>query len=308
MNPKANPPTVSASQSHSRLLAHLMALMVSAIWATTFVCSKELLVYYSPAQVMFMRFVIAYFVLWLLRPRPLPWQGRGELTFLLLGILGGTLYFFTENTALKHTFAANVSIIVAMAPILTSILAHFFTRDEKLHTTVWVGFAVAMSGVVLVVLNGQMTFHLNPLGDLIALAAALMWAVYSILIKKYTEQYDNFLVTRRVMLWAFITAVPLMLLTDGMPDLHPLFTQTNVLLSWLFLGVFGNAVCFAIWNIAFQRLGVVITNNYLYASPFVTLVVGYLLLDEQITVMSVIGAVLITVGVIVALKKPKEAV
>ena len=43
-----------------------------------------------------------------------------------------------------------------------------------------------------------MSFHLNPLGDLIALAAALMWAVYSILIKKYTEQYDNFLVTRRV--------------------------------------------------------------------------------------------------------------
>ena len=69
MNPKANPPTVSASQSHSRLLAHLMALMVSAIWATTFVCSKELLAYYSPAQVMFMRFVIAYFVLWLLRPQ-----------------------------------------------------------------------------------------------------------------------------------------------------------------------------------------------------------------------------------------------
>ena len=47
-------------------------------------------------------------------------------------------------------------------------------------------------------------------------------------------------------------------------------------------------------------------NNYLYASPFVTLVVGYLVLDEQITVMSVVGAVLITAGVIVALKKPQE--
>ena len=72
------------------------------------------------------------------------------------------------------------------------------------------------------------------------------------------------------------------------------------------MGVFGNAVCFAIWNIAFKRLGVVITNNYLYASPFVTLVVGYLMLDERITVMSVVGAVLITAGGIVALKKPKE--
>ena len=191
MNPKANPPTVFASQSHSRLLAHLMALMVSAIWATTFVCSKELLAYYSPAQVMFMRFVIAYFVLWLLRPRPLPWQGRGELTFLLLGILGGTLYFFTENTALKHTFAANVSIIVAMAPILTSILAHFFTRDEKLHTTVWIGFAVAMSGVVLVVLNGALVLKLSPVGDLLAFLAAASWACYSVLIKRLSGRVDS---------------------------------------------------------------------------------------------------------------------
>ena len=141
----------------------------------------------------------------------------------------------------------------------------------------------------------------------VALAAALMWAVYSILIKKYTEQYDNFIVTRRVFLWAFLTAVPLMLLTDGMPDLAPLFTQPKVLISWLFLGVMGNAVCFAIWNIAFKALGVVVTNNYLYASPFVTVFVGWLLLGEPISVMSIIGAVLITVGVIFAYKtdKPK---
>ena len=210
MNPKANPPTVSASQSHSRLLAHLMALMVSAIWATTFVCSKELLAYYSPAQVMFMRFVIAYFVLWLLRPRPLPWQSRGELTFLLLGILGGTLYFFTENTALKHTFAANVSIIVAMAPILTSILAHFFTRDEKLHTTVWVGFAVAMSGVVLVVLNGALVLKLSPVGDLLAFLAAASWACYSVLIKRLSGRVDSTLLARRVILYGAVTSVPLL--------------------------------------------------------------------------------------------------
>ena len=214
MNPKANPPTVSASQSHSRLLAHLMALMVSAIWATTFVCSKELLVYYSPAQVMFMRFVIAYFVLWLLRPRPLPWQGRGELTFLLLGILGGTLYFFTENTALKHTFAANVSIIVAMAPILTSILAHFFTRDEKLHTTVWVGFAVAMSGVVLVVLNGALVLKLSPVGDLLAFLAAASWACYSVLIKRLSGRVDSTLLARRVILYGAVTSVPLLAARD----------------------------------------------------------------------------------------------
>ena len=251
---------------------------------------------------------LAYVTLWVLRPKTLKLPRKDELMFILIGVTGGSLYFFLQNTALSYTYAANVSILVALAPILTVILAQLFSRSgERLGKYVYIGAVIAIVGVVLVVLNGQLTFHLNPLGDFIALGAAFMWALYSILIKKYTEQYDNFLVTRRVMLWAFLTSVPLMLVTDGMPDLRPLFTTPRILLSWLFLGVFGNAVCFAIWNVAFKRLGVVITNNYLYASPFVTLVVGYLLLDEQITLMSVIGAVLITAGVIVALKKPKDA-
>ena len=192
---------------------------------------------------------------------------------------------------------------------MTVILAQFFSRsNERLGKFVYIGALIAMAGVVLVVLNGTLSFHLSPVGDLLALAAALAWAVYSILIKKYTEVYDNFIVTRRVFLWAFITAVPLMLLTDGMPDLAPLFTQPPVLISWLFLGVFGNAVCFAVWNIAFQRLGVVVTNNYLYASPFVTVFVGWLLLDEPISLMSIIGAVLITAGVIFAYKQDKPKI
>ena len=269
--------------------------------------TKELLAAYTAVQIIPLRMGLAYLTLWVLRPKTMKLPWKDELMFILIGITGGSFYFFLQNTALTYTYAANVSIIVALSPILTVILAQIFSRSgERLGKFVYIGAVIAIAGVVLVVLNGQLSFHLNPLGDLIALAAALMWAVYSILIKKYTEQYDNFLVTRRVMLWAFLTAVPLMLLTDGMPDLTPLFTTPRILLSWLFLGVFGNAVCFAIWNIAFKRLGVVITNNYLYASPFVTLVVGYLVLDEQITVMSVIGAVLITAGVIVALKKPAD--
>ena len=289
---------MSATQ---KVMGHVYAIFTILVWGSCFVLTKQMLTAYTAIQIIPLRMGLAYITLWALRPKTLKLPWRDELMFILIGVTGGSFYFFLQNTALTYTFAANVSIIIALSPILTVILAQLFSRNgERLGKFVYIGAVIAIAGVVLVVLNGTLSFHLS------ALAADLMWAVYSILIKKYTEQYDNFLVTRRVMLWAFITAVPLMLLTDGMPDLHPLFTQTNVLLSWLFLGVFGNAVCFAIWNIAFQRLGVVITNNYLYASPFVTLVVGYLLLDEQITVMSVIGAVLITVGVIVALKKPKE--
>ena len=296
---------MSATQ---KIMGHFYAIFTILVWGSCFVLTKEMLTTYTAIQIIPLRMALAYVTLWVLRPKTLKLPRKDELMFILIGVTGGSLYFFLQNTALSYTYAANVSILVALAPILTVILAQLFSRSgERLGKYVYIGAVIAIVGVVLVVLNGQLTFHLNPLGDFIALGAAFMWALYSILIKKYTERYDNFLVTRRVMLWAFLTSVPLMLVTDGMPDLRPLFTAPRILLSWLFLGVFGNAVCFAIWNVAFKRLGVVITNNYLYASPFVTLAAGYLILHEEITLMSIIGAVLITAGVIVALKKPKSS-
>ena len=294
-------------KTSQKVMGHVYAIFTILVWGSCFVLTKELLKGYTAIQIIPLRMGLAYVALWALRPRTLKLPWRDELMFILIGITGGSFYFFLQNTAAAHTSAANVSILVSMSPILTVILAQLFSRKgEKLGKLVYIGAVVAIAGVVLVVLNGTLSFHLSPLGDLLALAAALMWAVYSILVKRYTERYDNFLVTRRVFLWAFLTSLPLVLLTDGMPSLTPLFTQPNILISWLFLGVFGNAVCFAIWNIAFKRLGVVVTNNYLYASPFVTVVVGWLLLDEKISWMSILGAVLITLGVIFANKSTEK--
>lgn len=292
---------------NSKLMGHVFAIFTILVWGSCFVLTKNLLgAGLTAIQIIPLRMGLAYIALLIMRPRFMKLPLKDELMFVLIGITGGSFYFFLQNTALTYTYAANVSILVALSPILTVILAQLFSRSgEKLGKWVYIGAVVAIAGVVLVVLNGTLSFHLSPLGDLLALAAALMWAVYSILIKKYTEQYDNFIVTRRVFLWAFITAVPLMLLTDGMPSMAALFSAPKVWLSWIFLAVFGNAICFAIWNIAFKSLGVVITNNYLYASPFVTVFVGWLLLKEPISLMSVIGAVLITVGVIFAYKEDK---
>ena len=288
-----------------KTLGHVFALFTIVVWGSCYVLTKNLLAAgYTAIQIIPLRMALAYVALLVMRPRFLRLPLKDELMFVLIGVAGGSFYFFLQNTALTYTYAANVSIIVSLSPIFTVMLAQLFSRrNERLGKFVYIGSLVAIAGVVLVVLNGTLAFHLSPVGDLLALGAALAWAVYSILIKKYTEQYDNFIVTRRVFLWAFITAVPLMLLTDGMPNLQPVFADPRVWISWLFLAVFGNAVCFAVWNIAFQRLGVVVTNNYLYASPFVTVFVGWLLLGEPISLMSILGAVLITVGVILAYKE-----
>ena len=290
---------------NSKLTGHLFAIFTIAVWGSCFVLTKNLLnAGLSPIQIIPLRMGLAYLALLVMRPKFMRLSLKDELMFILIGIAGGSFYFFLQNTSLAHTSAANASILVSMSPIITVLLQQFTDRSgKKLSKWVYLGSLVAIAGVVLVVFNGNFSLEINPLGDLLALAAAFMWAVYSLLIKKYTEQYDNFIVTRRVFLWAFITAVPLMLMTDGLPNMGPVFADPKAWISWLFLAVFGNAVCFAIWNIACRNIGVVVTNNYLYASPFVTVFVGWLLLKEPISLMSIIGAVLITIGVIFAYKE-----
>lgn len=291
-----------------RIAGHIFALFSVAVWGSCYVLTKNLLAAgFTALQITPIRMALAYVVLLLMRPKFRKLPLKDELIFVLIGLFGGSVYFWLQNTALTQTFAANVSIIVCLSPIFTALFAWAASRGrERIGSFLIIGSLIAIVGVVLVVLNGSLNFHLSPKGDLLALAAGISWAVYSILIKRYTDTMDGFLVTRRVMFWAFVTAVPLMLLHDGMPDLAPLFTQPKVLLSWLFLGILGNAICFALWNIAFKELGVVVTNNYLYASPFVTLIVGWLLLGEPLSWMGVLGAVLITIGVILAQHKPKE--
>ncbi len=297
------------SQKTKKIFGHVYALFSVAVWGSCYVLTKNLLsAGLTALQITPIRMALAYVVLLCMRPKFQKLSWKDELIFVLIGLFGGSVYFFLQNTALTYTYAANVSIIVCLSPIFTAILAAIFSRgNEKLGKFLLIGSVLAIAGVVLVVLNGSLNFHLSPKGDILALLAGISWAVYSILIKKYTETMDGFLVTRRVMFWAFVTSVPLMLVCDGIPNLLPLFTDWKVLLSWLFLAILGNAVCFALWNIAFVRLGVVVTNNYLYASPFVTLLVGFLLLREPISWMGILGAVLITAGVILAQRDRKAA-
>ena len=110
---------------------HILALFTITVWGTTFVATKRLLDDYDALQIMLMRFFIAWVVLLLVtRKIEKPRNFLDELGIFALSLSGITLYYYFENTALTYTLAANVSIILAAAPVFTAILAHVFTRDE----------------------------------------------------------------------------------------------------------------------------------------------------------------------------------
>ena len=116
-----------------KTLGHIYALFTILVWGSCFVLTKVMLTAYTPTQIIPLRMGLAYLTLWALRPKTMKLPWKDELMFILIGITGGSFYFFLQNTAAAHTSAANVSILVSMSPILTVILAQLFSRKgEKL--------------------------------------------------------------------------------------------------------------------------------------------------------------------------------
>ncbi len=284
---------------------HGMAVFVMSVWGVTYISTKILLANgLSPAEIMFLRFLMAYVAIWFVAPKRVraeSWKDEG--IFLLLGIFGGSLYFQTENLALRDTLASNVALILCTAPLLTAILSHFFVRGGRLRPGIVWGSLCALSGVALVIFNGHFILKLSPKGDLLCLFSALSWAVYTILLRKVNGRYSNLFITRKVFFYGLLTLMPFILFS-------PLSFDPGVLIlpvvagNLLFLGLVASLLCYILWNNVVRKLGGVRANNYIYVSPPVTLIASAIILGERITAVAIVGAVLIVGGVYLAERMP----
>lgn len=296
-----------------RPIYHLLALLVVAIWGVTFVCTKVLIAAgMHPAAIFFCRFVLAYIGIWVYtllsgKERKV-WNGwKEEGIFLLLGFTGGSMYFLTENTALVYTQASNTAFLVGTAPLLTALLTLLYGRWgksrfarslEKIHVD-WAlvgGTLLALVGMGMMVFEGR-SIHLSAKGDLLAIGAALCWAVYSLFMGPMTRDYGTLTATRKVFFYGLLTILPFL---GGCRDSFStaILGRTAVWGNLLFLGLVASMLCFLIWNLVIDKLGNVTSTNYVYLNPIFTMLSAMALLGERMTLAAGIGAALILAGVI----------
>ena len=298
---------------------HFVAFLVVAIWGSTFVFTKMLLLAgLTPAQIFTLRFIIAYVLL-------LGYQSifqsfnssifqffcsswRDELLMVLLGITGGSVYFLTENAAMLYTTATNTSLIVCSCPLFAMLLVALFYRQSEHFTKTQVfGSVMACIGMAVVVLNGHFVLHLSPLGDTLAFCACLCWAVYSLLMKPATERYSTLFITRKVFFYGLLTIIPYYLFV---PSERWIFTTSifqffnpSILFNLLFLGIVASMGCYVVWNWVISKLGTVVATNWVYFNPITTIIFAWWLLHEQITPWFLMGTVFILTGMYLCDKK-----
>jgi len=292
-------------------LGHFLAFLTVAIWGSTFVFTKMLLLHgLSPAQIFTLRFTVAYLLLLAFELvsrrqsfRLFSASWRDELVMLLLGITGGSIYFLSENAAMLYTTATNTSLIVCSCPLFAMLLVAVAYRQSERFTRVQVvGSLLACLGMAVVVLNGRFVLHLSPVGDMLAFGACLCWAVYSLLMKSVTERYSVFFITRKVFFYGLLTILPYYIVIPGFPTMEVIFSS-EVLWNLLFLSVVASMICFLVWNWVIHQLGAVIATNWVYFNPITTIIFAWWLLHEQITLWFLLGSLLIIVGMILSDKR-----
>lgn len=275
---------------------HVLAFITQAIWSSTFVVSKLLLSELSPIQVLVSRFILATAFLSLLAPpRRRRLSLREELPYLASGT-ALALYFLFENSALQRTWSSNVSLVIATIPLLTGVLSMIALRTRLLQPRGLAGLVIAYGGVLLVMAGSQRFAGVSPAGDLMAFGAALMFAVYSLVLQRLPGDQSPLQTTRRV--FGYVLLVLLAAAVPGGQPLLPRSLSVPAVLSLLFLGLVASSCAFIFWNTAIRAIGPVRTSQYIYLAPVMTTLLSSMVLHEQITLFTVLGTALILTGLV----------
>ncbi len=290
-----------ARSSHTILLANIGMLVTAMVWGLSFVSTKVLSegnICMSPVQIYLYRFTLAYImILCVCHRQILAYSWRDEFLFLLLGMSGGSIYFITENIAVTRTAVANVSLITTLSPLITIFLIGALYRNERPGKWIVMGSVIALFGVALVVFGGTSEASFHPAGDLLALGAAVSFAIYSILIKKINATYSTWFITRKSFFYGIVTAIPFLLM-EPEDDLAPfsVLADPRTWANLAFLGLVCSLAAYLLMARAIKIIGPVKANNYLYAQPIVTMIAGMIILNENAGLSGWLGCALIIGG------------
>jgi drug/metabolite transporter (DMT)-like permease len=285
---------------------HLSAFFTIFVWGVTFISIKLLLADFTPTEVIFYRLILAYLVLLAASPRFIKFNNmKEELLFFGAGLCGVTLYFIFQNSALSLTQASNVSILISISPFFTAIISRFFAKEEQFKSNFFFGFGISIVGIFLIGFNGNFILKLNPLGDILAILSAVVWAGYTVILKKISVlNLSTIQFTRKIFFYGLLLLLPFLKVLGFHLDLSG-FSYFPNLLNILFLGVGASALCYVTWNYAVSLLGAVKTSVYIYLIPIITIIVSAIVLDEKISLAALLGVFMILFGLYISERNSK---
>ena len=284
-----------------------MLFILSAIWGSAFIAIKVSLNYFSPVSVASYRLIVAsiFLLIFYIIGKYKTSLNRTDLIMLLfVGVVGNFLPFYLISWSEQHIQSSTAGILMGVGPILTLILSHFFTKDDRFTYSKLISISIGFIGVLFIfeidtLFNFGTANSLQLFSKFLIIIAALGYMISNIVAYNTLKHIDSFSITFFATLFGALVSVPFLLYSE---TIQPSYINFSTLLPILYLGIFPTALAFQLRYHITKTSGPVFLSYVAYLIPIFALIWGFVLLSEEIYLNSIIGITLILFGVYIGKK------
>lgn len=275
----------------SYILATIAAI---TFWGSSFIGTKFAYISFTPVFTCFLRFLLAWLVLFLIRffVGKEQVEKKDHFWIALSALVGISLYYMLENIALGWTSSSYASLITGSYPVI-SILIGFLFFKEKLTKRMVAGMCLALCGVVVL---SNVSGGSNLPGNAILVFDGVLWGLYNYMVPRFNTKYSAVTITYYQTLYGVVFLVPFALM-----DSHTVGPITvTAELAVIFLGTCCSVAAYVLYTYGLRKVSCATAASLANLMPVIGVVLSYLLLKESISLIQALGGAAILTGVIIS--------
>lgn len=284
------------------ILGAICLSLAASIWGGMYVVSKYVLDFIPPLTLVWLRFIIAFFVLYIIlktteqkHNKKIRIHKRDWLLFAWIGFIGYFISITCQFIGTKLSDAHTGSLVTSATPAFMVVFAALILK-EKLTARRIFSTILATIGVIIVI-GWDIEVRSYFIGTLILVGAAVTWALLSIYVKIASTRFSSLVITTYAIFFALFFITPCMIWElQSNPIEH---VNIYVLLGILYLGIISTAGAFFLWNKGLELMEASIGSLFFFFQPIVGSLLGWLLLHETLNSNFFIGGTLIIFSVVI---------
>ena len=287
-----------------KIIDYALLTILALIWSSAFFNIKIATYSYGPVTIAFLRTLLGAIPvvgLCLFKKIKIEAFSKDWYWFAVIGIVNLVIPFFLIAYGVQKVQSNLAAILMASTPLSATVLAHFFTNNEKINYTKIFGVLVGFSGIVFLFSDNILINENNFLSALIIFFASTFYVIGGLLTLKISNK-KNENVTASILIWATIFLIPITAFTEKPWNLNPSIDST---ISLIYLGVVATGLA---WLLRFRILknnGLVFQAQVAYLIPIFGIILGYIFLKELITPKVLVAVAAVIIGIYFVKKSNK---
>jgi len=287
-----------------KTIDYLLLTILALIWSSAFFNIKIATYSYGPVTIAFLRIVfgaIPVIGLCLFKKIKIEAFSKDWHWFALIGMVNLVIPFFLIAYGVQKVQSNLAAILMASTPLSATVLAHFFTDNEKINLIKLLGVLIGFSGIVFLFSDNILINENNFLSALIIFFASTFYVIGGLLTLKISNK-ENENVTASILIWGTLVLFPIALFFEQPWNLSPRLDST---ISLLYLGVFSTGIAWLLRFYILKHNGLVFQAQVAYLIPIFGVILGFLFLQEEVTPKVIISLIAVIIGIYIVKKGGK---